>query len=106
MSDMARKPKDDQTVMQGEGYDRAKIPDVENAAEALRVVREERMELSEKEAELAKALLETMRRLNVTTHTYVDDEGVERTAKREPGEEKVTVRKVKAKKSAEGESSN
>ncbi len=104
---MARKRKDDdQTVMQGEGYDRTKIPEVEDAAEALRVVREERMELSEKEAELAKALLETMRRLNVTTHTYVDDEGVERTAKREPGEEKVTVRKVKAKKSDEAPAGN
>lgn len=103
---MARKPKADQTVMRGEGYERPKIPDIENAAEALRVVREERMELTEKENELAKALLETMRRLNVTTHTYVDDEGVERTAKREPGEEKVTVRKVKAKKSDEAPASN
>lgn len=106
MTSMARKPKADQTVMQGEGYERPKIPDVENAAEALRVVREERMELTEKEHALAKELRETMQRLNVTTHTYVDDEGIERVAKREPGEEKVTVRKVKAKKADETPASN
>lgn len=103
---MSRKPKAEQTAMKGEGYDRPELPEVKDAAEALRVVREERMDLSEKEAELAKTLLEVMRRNNVTTHTYLDDKGVERVAARENGEEKVTVRKLKVKKPAEGDSSN
>jgi len=101
---MAGKKRQEQTQIPG--TERPDIPEVKDAAEALRIVREERMELTEKEGELASTLRDAMRRNNLMTHTYVDDEGIERTAKREPGEEKVTVRKLKTKAAAEGESSN
>ena len=100
---MAGRKRQEQTQIPG--TERPDIPEVKDAAEALRIVREDRMELTEKEGELASALRDAMRRHNLMTHTYVDDEGVERTAKREPGEEKVTVRKLKTKPS-EGEASN
>ncbi len=98
---MARKKKPEQTAMRGAGYERPKVPEVQAAAEALRTVREERMALTEDETKRATELLDVMRRNNLTTYTYVDESGVERHAKREPGEEKVTVRKAAGKKGSQ-----
>ena len=67
-----------QQSLPGEEYQRPSIPEVEEAAEEYRALRDERMNLSEREAIAKKALIAKMTEHNVTVFRYDDSEGIER----------------------------
>lgn len=79
--------------MQIPGTERKEIPDVEKAAEAYREVRDERAELSKREAQKKLELLAVMRANKVTIYRYHDGNGEELEAIIDD-EPKVRVRKT------------
>lgn len=60
------------------GTERPSIPEVEEAAEDYRALRDERMALAEKEAEAKRTLITKMKAHNQTAYRYEDNDGVER----------------------------
>lgn len=73
---MTKKSKPKQTNIPG--TERKSIAEIDEAAEAYRDARDERMKLTEEERETHEALLEVMKRHGVTDrYVYVDDDGDE-----------------------------
>lgn len=74
---MARAPR--QGHLPAEGMTRPPgDPEIEEAGEEYRLVRDERMAMASKEREAKKKLISMMESKNVTTYLYTDDEGNER----------------------------
>jgi hypothetical protein len=86
-----------QLKLPAEGMSRKRIPEVDDAAEAYRVARDERMAHTKVEKEKKAKLLETAKKHGIKVYVFEDEDGeeleVEYTAKTD---ENVTVRKVKA----------
>lgn len=81
------------------GTERLEISDVTEAAEEYRLVRDERMALSTKEAEAKKKLISTMQSHNLSAYRYDDQDGIERNVKLET---KVSAKVAKVKSSDSG----
>lgn len=75
------------------GFERPSHPAVDKAAEDYVTARDQRMELTTREKERKKLLINAMRDANLKSYVYVDGE-VEREVKIAP-KENVTVRKVR-----------
>lgn len=60
------------------GTERQERPEIEEAAEDLRVIRADRMALQERETVAKKALIDKMASFGITVHRYDDADGVER----------------------------
>lgn len=67
-----------QVELPGEEFKRQSIPEVEEAAENYRALRDERMNLAERESNAKKSLIATMTSHGVTAFRYDDADGVER----------------------------
>jgi hypothetical protein len=76
------------------GTERAVIAEVEEACEDYRLLRDQRMALSEKEAEAKARLIDRMKAHSVKAYRYADQDGVERKASIAE-KENVKVSKVK-----------
>lgn len=76
------------------GTERPVIAEIEEACEDYRLLRDQRMSLSEKEAEAKRVLIERMKSHNVKAYRYADQDGVERKAAIAE-KENVKVSKVK-----------
>lgn len=68
----------EQTTLPGPEFQRASIPEVEEAAENYRALRDERMQLAEREGNAKKDLIAAMTAHQVTVFRYDDAEGNER----------------------------
>lgn len=62
------------------GTERPSIPEVEEAAEDYRAIRDSRMQMAEKEAQAKATLIERMKAHSVKAYRYADSDGVERKA--------------------------
>lgn len=82
------------------GTERASIPEIDEAAEEYRLVRDERMALSTKEAEAKKKLVATMQSHNQSAYRYDDQDGIERNVKLET---KVSAKVAKVKGQSSGD---
>ena len=76
------------------GTERKTIADVEEAAEAYREVRDQRMALTKQAADKQAALVEAMKRHKLTEYKFDDDEGNELTVTFDV-KEKAKVKKAK-----------
>lgn len=79
----------------GDGYERKKIVEVEEAAEAYREVRNKRMDWTVKESEAQAELDAVLEKHGIRKYIYVDDEGDEQEAYVPETKPKAKVRKVK-----------
>jgi hypothetical protein len=70
---MSNKPEPKQ--LQVPGTERKAIPELEEAAENFRLLRNERMQLTEKETAAQAELVAKMKAHNQTVYRYVDDKG-------------------------------
>jgi hypothetical protein len=75
---MMARAKQQQQDLPGPEFKRESIPEIEEAAENYRALRDERMALSEREANAKKDLISQMTTRSVTVFRYDDSEGVER----------------------------
>jgi hypothetical protein len=85
------------------GTERKQHPEVEAAAQAYASVRDERCELSKREAQKKLELLFTMKQHKLNVYKFFDDNGEEVVARIDEGDPKVTVRKTGEAESAIGE---
>jgi type II secretory pathway component PulM len=88
----SKKPQPKQTSIPG--TERKYIEAVENAAQEYRAVRDERMALTKREAELQEILVQAMASHELEAYAYLDDEGEELIVK-VTHKTKVRVRKAK-----------
>lgn len=84
------------------GTERPSNPEVEEAAEEYRLLRDQRMQLSEKEGQAKAALLEKLKAHNLTSYRYADQDGVERKIMIQE-KENVKIAKVKTSDDSGGE---
>jgi hypothetical protein len=77
------------------GTERPSNPEVEEAAEEYRALRDERMHLQEKEGQAKAALLDRLKAHNLTSYRYADSDGVERKIMIQE-KENVKIAKIKA----------
>lgn len=101
---MARAKKADQGTLPGPEFQRPEIPEVEEAAENYRALRDERMSLSEREGPAKKNLIDKMVSHGITIFRYVDSEGIERRVVLET-KTNAKVGKVKSAKNSDVDSS-
>jgi hypothetical protein len=76
------------------GTERKEHPEVEEAAGAYVVVRDERSELSKREAQKKMELLAVMRAHKLAVYKFYDDNGEELVARIDDGDPKVSVRRT------------
>jgi hypothetical protein len=76
------------------GTERKAHPEVEEAAGAYVVVRDERAELSKREAQKKMELLAVMRAHKLAAYKFYDDNGEELVARIDDGDPKVSVRRT------------
>lgn len=77
------------------GTERVTIEEIDEAAEELRVLRDERMAVANKERTAHAKLLDTMRKHNQTIYQYEDNEGASRKVTIVEGKIKVSIKKLK-----------
>lgn len=84
----------DQTEMPG--FERTKRPEIEEAAENYRVLRDQEIEVGQKAKDAKATLIEAMKIAGVTVHAYFDEDGNERKVVMET-KENAKVKKVSSK---------
>lgn len=67
-----------QQTLPGDGMARPVDPEIEEAAEEYRLIRDERMAMAAREKEAKRNLIQVMEGKGVTTYCYLDDESNER----------------------------
>lgn len=80
--------------LQIKGTERTEYPEVEKAAAAYVVVRDERSELSKREAQKKLELLAVMRAHKIAVYKFFDEDGEEVVARVDEGDPKVSVKKT------------